>query len=301
MRTHRRGGRSPLALLIALLVGLAIAVPPVVSADDGASPSPEPTPSTTAEPSAEPAPPASAEPSPSTEPTPSGDASPSAEPTSTAAPSAEPTGTADPTQSADPTPAPTLPPFSMNLYRTAGYVRQYNGAWCTAAATQMMSNFGRLSVSASAWIDRGYVRQYTIIRYAKQRDTLARSSGTDPAGWAAALRRYGGSSAYAWRMFLDYDDALRSAVERLRATGKPVGLLAWNGRHAWILHGFYATADPALTDDYTITGLRVTGSLAGTDPRNGWISPAYLKVRWGRYYERDGYLGWVGKYVLIAA
>jgi hypothetical protein len=189
----------------------------------------------------------------------------------------------------------------MNLYRSTGYVRQYTSAWCTAAATQMMSNFARLQISSSAWIDRWFGRQYEIIRYAKARDTLARSAGTDPAGWAAALRRYGAGATYQWRMYTDYNAALRHAIERIRVTRKPVGLLAANGKHAWVLHGFSTTADPAQTSQYSITGLRVTGPLAGVDPKNGWISPSYLKFRWGRYYERDGYLGWVGKFVLISA
>ena len=34
------------------------------------------------------------------------------------------------------------------------------------------------------------------------------------------------------------------AAKAMRTTGKPVGLLMWRGRHAWVMSGFRATADP---------------------------------------------------------
>jgi hypothetical protein len=188
----------------------------------------------------------------------------------------------------------------MNLYRSAAYVRQYTSSWCTGAATQMMGNLIRLRSNPGAWVDRWSARQRDIVRYAKARDTLRESNGTDPQGWAAALRGYGMGSTYKWQAFADFDAALHQAVVRMRATGRPVGLLAWSGRHAWVLHGFTATADPATTDAFRVTQVRVSGPLKGTDPINGAFTPSQLRPRWGRYAERDGYLGWVGDFVLIA-
>jgi hypothetical protein len=188
----------------------------------------------------------------------------------------------------------------MNLYRSVGYVRQYTASWCTGAATQMMGNFARLTASPDGWIDRYYFRQRAIVQYAKARDTLTRSSGTDPLGWSAALNRYAVGGTYHWRSFDTFNAALRHAVERMRATNRPVALLAWHGKHAWVLHGFTATADPATTSSYKVTSVRVTGPLAGVDPRNGALSPTTLAARWGRYYERDGYMGWYGKYLLVS-
>lgn len=188
----------------------------------------------------------------------------------------------------------------MNLYHWRSYVRQYTGSWCVAASSQMMANMVRLRRSSSAWIDRWYASQRRIIRYAQANDTLRWSRGTDPKGWAAALRRYGGGSTYMHRSFTSFGTALRYAAMRMRATGKPVGILAWNGRHAWVLHGFSATADPATTSAFTVTSVRVSGPLAGTDPKNRWMSSAAFRVKWGRYWQRDGYRGWVGKYVLVA-
>ena len=40
------------------------------------------------------------------------------------------------------------------------------------------------------------------------------------------------------------DEAMQMAAIAMRTTGKPVGLLMWRGRHAWVMSGFHATADP---------------------------------------------------------
>lgn len=38
----------------------------------------------------------------------------------------------------------------------------------------------------------------------------------------------------------------------MRETGRPVGLLVWRGRHAWVRAGFTATADPREIDDFKV-------------------------------------------------
>jgi hypothetical protein len=60
----------------------------------------------------------------------------------------------------------------------------------------------------------------------------------------------------------------------MRLTGKPVGLLVWAGAHAWVMSGFKATADPLLTDDYTVTHVWIE------DPWAGRVSRT-----WGRGLE----------------
>ena len=37
---------------------------------------------------------------------------------------------------------------------------------------------------------------------------------------------------------------MQTAAEAITATGRPVGLLVWRGRHAWVMSGFTATGDP---------------------------------------------------------
>jgi len=46
-----------------------------------------------------------------------------------------------------------------------------------------------------------------------------------------------------------------------------VGLLVGHGNHAWVLTGFTATADPAVTSRFSVTSVRVTGPLWGLQNR----------------------------------
>ena len=57
------------------------------------------------------------------------------------------------------------------------------------------------------------------------------------------------------------DEALRLAAASIRQTNRPVGLLVWRGRHAWVMSGFQATADPRATTDYTVTAAIVMDPL----------------------------------------
>jgi hypothetical protein len=56
----------------------------------------------------------------------------------------------------------------------------------------------------------------------------------------------------------------------LRLTNRPVGVLVARGGHAWLLTGFSATADPATTRNFSVTGVRVVGPLYGLQSRNGY-------------------------------
>ena len=38
---------------------------------------------------------------------------------------------------------------------------------------------------------------------------------------------------------------------------RPAGLMTWRGAHSWVMSGFNATADPAQTDDFTVTAVRI--------------------------------------------
>ena len=52
-------------------------------------------------------------------------------------------------------------------------------------------------------------------------------------------------------------------MRSLRRTNLPVALFVDHGNHGWVLHGFTATADPAVTSDFTVTSVRVSGPLWG--------------------------------------
>ena len=58
----------------------------------------------------------------------------------------------------------------------------------------------------------------------------------------------------------------------------------WRGRHAWVMSGFEASADPRAADDVQVTGIRVHdplyphgSSVWGKSPKpNALVSPATL-------------------------
>ena len=84
--------------------------------------------------------------------------------------------------------------------------------------------------------------------------------GASVIGWTAGLTQLG---AGPYRMVGDADlqAVLRMAARAMRETGRPVGLLVWAGRHAWVLAGFTATADPLATSDFEVTGAVVLDPL----------------------------------------
>jgi hypothetical protein len=111
--------------------------------------------------------------------------------------------------------------------------------------------------------------------------------------------------------------ALRIAAKAIRETGKPVGLLVWRGRHAWVMSGFRATADPRLTDSFDVTAAIVLDPLypygsakwgPSPKPREA-LTPAelgrqFVPRRQGSLPNGFGVPGWTmtelaGKYVLV--
>jgi hypothetical protein len=97
-------------------------------------------------------------------------------------------------------------------------------------------------------------------------------------------------------------------------TGRPVGLLMWRGRHAWVMSGFKATADPLKTDKFRVTAAIVEdplyphgSSVWGPSPKPGEaLTPAELgkqfvprrsNSRWALVDPRSRLLA--GQYVLV--
>lgn len=146
---------------------------------------------------------------------------------------------------------------SFNLYRSSAFSTQRTNVWCIAAGVQMMRNLIKGESDHSSATQKRY---YDDAR-ANDRFENWRFPGSDAQGWAAALRTYTGVSHYAWHADTTYRDAIRSAARQIRRTGKPVGLMVSRGGHAWVMTGFRATADPAVTDDYEVTSVYIMGPL----------------------------------------
>lgn len=151
-------------------------------------------------------------------------------------------------------------PFVMNLYRKGDFVGQRTTYWCIPSATQTMMNIiDPLPPNRSGKLQQRLYRVGDRLE-----EDGSRTIGWEPdpwrgmgiSEWAGLLNRYG-YGPYA----LDAGDtlhlALRKAAKAMRETGKPVGLVVWRGAHAWVMSGFSATADPALTNDFRVTAVRV--------------------------------------------
>ncbi len=253
MTTHARSiaARSPLgaflALVMALAVGCGSTVPLAVV--PAASPGPLPSPSA---PSGR---------GPEAPPTPGRSVTPSA-----SAQSADPT----------PTPEPAREAFALNLYRKGDYVSQYTLEWCVGASLQMALNMTTDEVHTSR------ASQQHLWEMAQARSDSP-FGGANPRGWTAALNDLG-IGPYVLVSIPDYDKALRVAATAIRDTRRPVGLVMWRGRHAWVMSGFESIGDPAVADDATITGIRVLdplyprgSSVWGPSPKpNSLLTPATL-------------------------
>jgi hypothetical protein len=159
-------------------------------------------------------------------------------------------------------------PVRVDLYRPGVYSMQATWTWCTAAGVQIMRNI------ALGQADHSSVNQGRYFDYMRARDRYRTppKEGVDPQGFRAGLREFV-DPRYAIVANTTYDTAVQSAVTRLRLSGLPVALIVDAGRHAWILTGFTASADPAVTSSFRVTSVRVVGPLYGRQSVNGYDPP----------------------------
>lgn len=200
-------------------------------------------------------------------------------------------------------PKPKKGPFRMDLYRKGDHVAQYTSSWCVGAAMQMMINMiepGRP--------DRSRRTQKALYDLARDVSPwVERRPGASTYGWAGGLTELG-HGPYTELSAPGRQAALRIAARQMRYTRKPVGLLVWRGRHAWVMSGFRATADPAYTDDFEVTHVYIEDPWAGrTSP--GWgrgLRPHSLVrvsrlsgfTRWASHHRPE--YGREGHYVIVA-
>ncbi len=190
---------------------------------------------------------------------------------------------------------------TFDVYRQGVYSEQATWTWCTAASVQIIRNimFDRTDHGSAQQ------RQYFAYMRANNRYKLPGHRGVDPQGFLAGLRHYA-DPRYALVASPTFDAAVHSAVTRLRLTGEPVALLVAGGRHAWVLTGFVATADPAETSSYRVVSVRVVGPLYGRQSINGYdarpdtsLSYAALRRFLLPYRFRLAKTPWTGRFVTI--
>ena len=145
-------------------------------------------------------------------------------------------------------------PFSLVLGQRADFVPQANFVQCVGASMQMMINMiepGRDRSSGTQLRLQNLARSWSGPRPAG-----FQRKGASVSGWATGLTLMG-VGPYKLVGTTSLQGALRTAARAIRETGKPVGLLVWRGRHAWVMSGFTATADPLTASSFTVTGVNV--------------------------------------------
>jgi hypothetical protein len=143
--------------------------------------------------------------------------------------------------------------FVQSLYHRGDYVAQYTFEWCVGASIQMALRM------TGASNDRSRAHQQQLWEMAQER-SFSPFGGANPRGWTAALNELG-IGPYVLVSIPTFDEAVRTAAAAIRETERPVGLVMWRGRHAWVMSGYESVGDPALHDDFEVTGVRVLDPL----------------------------------------
>jgi len=190
----------------------------------------------------------------------------------------------------------------IDLYRSGAFVVQGTWYWCTAANAQIMRNM-KYGVANHSQATQG---AYFAYMRAHDRYSFPITDGTDPQGWALGIAHYV-DARYRLLTYTTFDAALRDAVTRMRLSGLPVSIAVMHGAHAWVLNGFTATADPAVTRSFTVTSVRVTGPPYGKSgntydlPPDTRLTTAAFRSYFTPFHYGRVHMVWEGRYVTIQA
>jgi hypothetical protein len=160
-------------------------------------------------------------------------------------------------------------PYVYDLGKRSDFVAQTNLVQCVGASMQMMLNM------LERGADRTATTQLRLQKLARAwsgpRLDRRERKGASVVGWAAGLNLVG-AGPYVVVGTTTIEEALLTAAVAMRTTGKPVGLLMWRGRHAWVMSGFHATRDP-LKGDARVTAAIVEDPLYPRDSSTWGPSP----------------------------
>ena len=139
--------------------------------------------------------------------------------------------------------------FRVNLAKDGDYVRQTNFVQCVGASVQMMLNIMEPGADRTRKTQRRLQGQARALSGPRPDGRIRQGAGVF--GWAAALNlndggRYGVVGADS------LNEAMRVAALAIVQHRRPVGLLVWSGRHAWVMSGFESVGDPR-TGDFRVT------------------------------------------------
>jgi hypothetical protein len=177
-------------------------------------------------------------------------------------------------------------PTELLLLGRGDFVSQFNDVQCIGASIQTMANIvGRLDDRSAATQRRiqDLARELSWLPGDPVRRIAWEPRGASSRGWARALTELE-VGTYVLRSEATLESALLAAARAMRRTNRPVGLLVWRGRHAWVMTGFRASGDPLADPKAVVTAVQVadpwyprTSSIWGPAPAPGsLLSPTAL-------------------------
>jgi hypothetical protein len=185
--------------------------------------------------------------------------------------------------------------FSVDLSTKGDFVAQKNFVQCVGASMQMMLNMIGKSDDRTA---RTQLRLQKLARglSGPTRVGFVRQ-GASVRGWANGLNSLA-AGPYRLVGTETLDQAMQTAALAIRTTGMPVGLLVWRGRHAWVMSGFKATADPLRDATFKVTAAFVLDPLYPYGSQKWGASPkprrAVTVAAVGRQFVPRGQGIWPG-------
>ncbi|MGP0223172.1 hypothetical protein [Paenarthrobacter sp. NCHU4564] len=223
-------------------------------------------------------------------------------PTPSALPAGESTPAPPPPTQPAPAPPPLPGPFALNLYQEGDFVPQYTFDWCVAASIQMAHNLMD-DTGGAQWAGRAQQNELWDMARARSSNSF---NGANPLGWAQVQTEVG-LGPYEVVSIPDYQDALRTAARAITETGRPVGLVMWSGRHAWVMSGFESVGDPALFTDFSVTGIHVldplyphgSGQWGPSPAPNSLLTPEQLSTQFVVREPRRWSSGLQAGYLLV--
>jgi len=160
--------------------------------------------------------------------------------------------------------------YAVDLAAKGDFVAQKNLVQCVGASMQMMLNI----IGPTA--DRTAGTQLRLQKLARSMSGPTRPGferhGASVRGWMSGLNQLD-AGPYRLVGADTLAEAMQTAALAIRLTGKPVGLLVWHGRHAWVMSGFKATADPLRDATFDVTAALVLDPLYPFGSRTWGPSP----------------------------
>jgi putative peptidoglycan lipid II flippase len=199
-----------------------------------------------------------------------------------------------------PSPSRASGPFSMDLYQKGDFVGEDRDTWCVPAAMQTSINI----MSTGSDTTKAFQARLFNLAYSLE---PGNTGGADAAGWPEGLAKLG-FGPFKIDQRTTMVDAVNAVAKAIRLTNRPGGLVVWYGWHSWVISGFQATADPAATDGYTVTGLyvedvwynRLSSIWGWSNPPDTLVKVSDLPKDYKRYKEWTRNPTRDGKYVFVA-